>query len=272
MEQTVFFPNGNQIEEIVANNNALDLMLSENKIDLTRTSVSTPDGEIRVDRCNRVLRMVGNPNPVPAFVVPENIGLSGVRTAESEFTRIFTTLMNEYEEEENYITALRVHYGLDTASQDIVLFYEPVLLIQDKKIDLYNKLYSYKEKVLENTSFYYVNNAGQFVATTSANVDVYKLAYKNILIKHFSDTATVPTPFIQGVDTESALFSFQEIFNLISPDPTMTPISFQNAILPYPHDPYIEERHAIFISTPTGKYVNLAHLCPPNCKIVYKLL
>lgn len=288
MKNKIYFEYGNPIME-TAGLIGWDLIANEDKIDLRRTGLSVDEAE-RAINCDDNLKMDNKDLPEKVY---DSVGNFNGTIAEKEFMRIHNLFTDAFKKQygslptENYITALRIHYGVagTTPNHALKLVYEPVLYQNDLVIDVETKLAFYNEKKLleSNKQFYICNSKGEFESIVKINADRLKSTYETeIRIRHFSNNIA-RTKFIKNHDAESAMFSFQEIFNFIrfgaNPQTAIPrPVTVFNAINYFPHDPVIERRHGLILSPNSSAndvqeaYANLAHLCPPHRDIYYRLV
>lgn len=186
------------------------------------------------------------------------------------------------------ITGLRIAFGLEQDFKHIKLIYEPIklCLINASTVSpchgtfvitgSYGKLYSYNE----------CKDQFEELQVSTAIADTMRYM-RNIRIEHTYGGNYQPfsTNLSNGdlSDVKSVVFSFQEIKTLYdqnSPHPDH--ISFWNSLTEQNFSGTYRRKHSVFMgpqalglreeesvfvfSGPyTGKYANLAHLCPPHC-------
>lgn len=256
----------------------LDALANEVTLNLSRNGTDYNVGVDEIESCIDYLKI--NANPLNGALEIDVIGDPESTTSIEAFTSLFDKATDLRSNEANYLTGLKFHYGINDLGTKIVVLYQPVLFYRDQTIDLTNKIYNFKEKL---GSYYIWDGANIFVKID--NPSPYFERYRTrIKIKHFENANH--SDFIQDTDTERAIFSFQEIFRLIRDNLDIENLDViknmwvYNAVLTTEDDPAMEKRHSLLLSSEVyqqpleslrGKFANLAHLCPPNCKVVYRL-
>ncbi len=174
-----------------------------------------------------------------------------------------------------YVIALKMHLGVDSQNK-ITLFFQSVYcecLKPDPSIK--KRIFTIvKEGVLKSYN-------GQNMIADSDNGGYRARYVKNIGVKH-NDTETTPFQFETGKDTESIIFSFQEIVEFIKANPLIDEVFIYNSIRTDKSNVPFIYKHTLLLSPEIqalvresfkGKFANLAHLCPPHCKdLPYDLL
>lgn len=204
----------------------------------------------------------------------------------TDLVSMFNKAMTLYNKQENYVTGLKMVLGADSSSKKIVLGYRP-LLMQRAAIVFSNggvNINSYNI-VNEGSFFIYkpANDPGErfeAISDFSSYTKEYSLKFR--IRRNKSEIA--PTPYIQDVDTDAVIFSFQEIFTMIDDNSPEKKTLIFNSIVE-DHDHVATIRNSLILSpniVPTlnksfvstkNMYSDLAHLCPPNCKapLMYRL-
>lgn len=259
----------------------------EDKIDLTRNGVRVANAESCIDLCNKYMALGSEKIP---DVEPDRIGNMDGALSSIEFYKMRDDLIDRQISQYTdfpklYVTAVRVHYGVDSTTdpkthetkQQLIFVYEPILMERGAEMGKRNKLYKYIERPLEDKLFYICNPSdGKFIPKDLIAVNGYKNRYvTQFNFRHYSDIDDC-TPHISSLDSQYALITFQEFFNFIwKIESNPRPVSIFSAISWWEHYPAVETRHSILISPNSGVkvdiYGNLAHLCPPHRDIFYRL-
>jgi hypothetical protein len=252
---------------------------NEDAFDLNAPIVDVLVGNQEISDCTAYLRVDGN--------VIEDIfspaGLIRYDAFESLYTK--ARLMHTTG---NYAAGLKIYFGIDSATNKICLFYQPVCLENGQNASPGYRQYD----VIEGEWFSYDAGQNIFVLKNTNDVTPFLNNHKERISIRRIDTDSTPTRFIPNTDVEAVIFPFQQIKALMNDNPERTHVGFYNAIRK-------EEgitariRHTLLLyATTTGaagtapmkraaiaelpgyseKYANLANLCPPNgtalCKII----
>lgn len=244
---------------------------AENEINLKRCVVDRSEASEEIFAVNHYLRLYDE-------VINGSTPVEIIKDA-SKFVKLYTEAMKLYNNEPNYITALRIRL---TADEDIIrLVYQPILLLRSTVLNEAEKIVQYNIAA-EGNDFIYDNASRDFIPMP-AIFNTYPAKYKaNMSI--IRNEEENHTRYIQGIDTEAVIFSFQEISTMISDNPAAKRFFIFNCIKTYSNDPVASIRNSLMLSPnlypgdsqgigPFYKmYGNLAHLCPPNCNtFFYKL-
>ena len=254
--------------------NLFSFIPAEDEINLKRCVVAPSEASEEIFAVNRYLRLYDEVinGSTPAEIIKDA----------SKFVKLYTEAMKLYNNEPNYITALRIKL---TADDDIIrLIYQPILLLRYMVLNEAEKIVPYNVAA-EGGSFIYDTVSRDFVSMPTI-FNTYPAKYKaNMsILRNDDDDNETYTGYIQGIDTESVIFSFQEISTMISDNPTAKRFFIFNCIKNYSNDPVAPIKNSLILSpnlypndshgiTPFyNMYGNLAHLCPPNCNtFFYKL-
>jgi len=236
--------------------NRIALLEREDVLDLEMSPVDATMANIEIDMCNSRLEM--NDEHVPHLVA--TVGKSAL---ESMVDIAFRLKPND----QHFVIGLKFHLAA-TDGGVMKLLYQPTYMTRPEST-LMEPFY----RVTEGYFYSYDESTGTFDSMSAGEAEALKANYQSLIrIKHRTDT--VCTPFIQGVDTESVLFPFQTIFELMK-DNDGDGIYIHNSIREEPIGGSYIIKHCLLLSTElltgnsfTGKYANRSHLCPPSCNEV----
>lgn len=165
----------------------------------------------------------------------------------------------------NFVTGLKLHFAIN--NDGLVLLYQPVYMTRQPS-SMGEPFYD----VITGDFYTYDQTNNQFVSVSASDAYSWTNGYKrNIGIKHRLDTTF--TSFIQGLDTEAAIFPFQTIVALYS-DNSVSSVFFYNSIRQEPVGGSYSVKHCLLLSSEklelnsnsfAGKLANRSHLCPPSC-------
>jgi hypothetical protein len=180
----------------------------------------------------------------------------------------------------NFITAVRMFYGMNTGKSKIELIYQPLLLCLDSSWQTTNGTSTcthVRLSINEQGLFYKIQNEA-FIPVESETVQIDTARYmNNIKIKRAGGTIGAFEP---GVDVSSAIFSFQEIKQLMDQNASSNGISIWNSMKTVTINNESIRRHGIFMGPSelgsinqksflepnfASKYANFAHFCPDDC-------
>lgn len=175
----------------------------------------------------------------------------------------------------DYVTGLKMNLGIKAGK--ICILYQAVGLtksaIQSGNLQAGQREY---DVICDADYYIYQKESNTFEKTTDLTpISDYKVL---ITIRHKDRLGTPFTGFIEGIDIESAIFSFQEIFAVLDHNPGSDTVGICNAIEIAPEQTETPVKHALILApdalqiTFYNVYADLAHLCPPNCnKLIYTI-
>lgn len=173
----------------------------------------------------------------------------------------------------HYVTGLKIHFGIDSSTHKICVFYQPVCMDNGKDMGLKLRQYT----TIAGDWYAYDSTKNTFVSKHHDEALPFLNTHKEKINILRSENSSQHTRFIPSVDVEAVIFPFQKIMAIIDEHPQATHIGLYNAIRK-------EEdgvKHTILLQainkTPqpagrmmaaapaaAGSYGNLANLCPPN--------
>jgi hypothetical protein len=174
----------------------------------------------------------------------------------------------------NYVTGLKIHFGVNSSANKICLFYQPVCL--DNGVEVTPKLRQYT--VVEGDYFLYDSIKNKFTLKKHSTVLPFLNSHKEEMSILRVDSAKVHSRFLPSLDVEAVIFPFQKIMLLISENLNGTHIGLFNAIRKEKNEDNVI-KHTILLqaingnpqntrgmaaSVASSSYGNLANLCPPN--------
>ena len=180
----------------------------------------------------------------------------------------------------DYISALKIYYGLSPDLKRITLLYQPVYYCRTSYDATSHKAIYDLHNPSPDVFYKYTTANNAFVVASIADktcIDRYK---SEILLRH-SPSAS-PSAFDQSdpngnlQDVEAVIYSFQEIYALIGDNATPY-VKVYNAIRRITVDGTVVNKHDLLLApaefnssgTTAGSFLNcyadLAHLCPPSC-------
>ncbi|WP_341903944.1 hypothetical protein [Fluviicola taffensis] len=176
------------------------------------------------------------------------------------------------------ITGVLVHFA-DKINGGVHTFhpvFQPVFLSL-KQYDACSMTYVYETT---HSDKYYHFSGSELVLCIDGEEQQWLLDYgKYTTINHNKDTSKPFSSVITNVDTESQLFPFQLIYTLMD-DNQADQVIFKNCMTEFVHDPSIELKHSLLMSSPAinnngpffNKYANRSHLCPPCGRFGFTLI
>jgi len=256
---------------MIAGYSDLARLANEVTVDLSKCALTWSNGGAEIEACYDFMKIGAT-----AIDGVEPIDVVG-SNALSRFTFLFTKAANLWTDETHYVTALKFNYGI--ANNKIKVLYQPILLVRNKDLGSDGKVYTYTEKTEMPIKYYsWKGQEDGFEEISAGNI---LTAYsQNMKIKHFTN-ASAFTNYVDGIDTKCLTLTFQEIFRLIDDSDKANYIWIYNAVVSEEndHDHEIEIRHSLLLAAMEfipqsvdfrGKFANLAHLCPPNCKVILR--
>ncbi len=258
--------------------NLLALTSNEDQILLDNCAVSIPAGSQAIFACRDYMELYGAKiNGEHAIEIIEDY---------ADFEFLFHKAMELYDKKDNYITGLKMILGADSASKKIVLGYRPLVMKRAKVVSssTITPINSYNIAAEGLVFMYNPTKLPGERFEAFADYSVYTKEYADKFYIRRNKSEINPTKYIPDVDTDSAIFSFQEIFTMIDDNsPEKKTLIFNCMVEDY--DPVATRRNSFILSPniiPTlnksfdsakNMYTDLAHLCPPNCNqpLKYKI-
>lgn len=247
-------PNPTPINDIIARFPAVARIANENLLNMDPFPVFEQVGDAEIIDCDTHLEIAGE--PIDRKVASISI---------NAFDFLFNTATNlKPAAVTNYLTGLKINYGVTTANEFSVI-YQAVCL---RKVQDLTGLFT-EYKAIASSDFIYDSVAGAFLP--AANRDVIAKYPLKIKIKHLGQSA--PGPY-EEEDATSLIFPFQEIYALIIDNPAKIFVDIYNSIRKTPIGGGDLIQHAMLLSPQlgdplvgvlSGKYANRANLCPPDC-------
>ena len=232
------------------------LLEKQDVLDLEMSPVDSTMANYEIDMCNTRLEMNGDS-------VPHLIATVGKEALEA----MADIALSLKPKDQNFVVGLKFHLAA-TDGGEMKLLYQPTYMTRPA-----NGLMEPFYRVTEGYFYSYDDSTGTFESMSAGDAETLKDNYQTLIrIKHRTDTVCMP--FIQGVDTESVLFPFQTIFELMA-DNEGDGIYIHNSIREEPIGGSYIIKHCLLLSSVllsgnsfTGKYANRSHLCPPSCNEV----
>lgn len=270
-------PEKNPKNLIAANNTSLSSLSNESTINLEFHVKDVDPANREIDECKNQLRISKTLGGV-------DVNVDGDQVIDTIIGCHFLGLYNVAQELSGsgcYLTGLKIIFGINN-NNEICLVYQPVLLQNEQETSPDSKVCSYR--IIESSSCFQYDKTDGF-KNCSGKGDLVAAYKSKIKIKH--NATETHSPFLPGVDVESMVFSFQEIFALMYENrkaeadqnifyKNNDPVLIYNCIRENSIDPSFKYKHSLLLSTVasskmkevgfSGKFANLAHLCPPNCK------
>jgi len=250
--------------------NLLALTSNEDQIFLDNCIVSIPEGSEAIFACNQYMELYGAKikGEIPVETIEDY----------ADFEFLFHKAMELYDKKDNYITGLKLILGSDSASKKIVLGYRPLVMKRG--------LISYPTESMSIKS-YNIAKEGSFFMYKPTNLpgkrfepvsdySSYTIEYSEKFYISRTKSDIFPKKYIYDVDTNTVIFSFQEIFTMIDDNSPEKKTLIFNCMVD-DHEPVATKRNSFILSPnilPTlnksldsakNMYTDLAHLCPPNC-------
>jgi hypothetical protein len=175
----------------------------------------------------------------------------------------------------NYITAIKITYGLHTTLLKMDLLYTPVYMIKVRD----------STSGAENWRIYDVVDDGSYYTYNTTNNTFAKTIITNC-ISRYSNNVKIDRDrdgdkedFDPSLDVNSVIFSFQEIDSVIAQNPSTQSVKIFNASVNASSGGTPNMKHSLLLGPDSknpalvrvyfdsfyGKYGNLGHLCPPSC-------
>jgi hypothetical protein len=254
----------------------------EAAISIKATALSTSSGREAINDCKDHLKIDDRKfdagDRLIDRIMINPIESKGKINRYNDFLELYQYAKNEAAGSAGYITALRMHLGLNTADK-LCILYQPVgLTIDADQSQLPAGTVRYAVK--ESGRYYFydpINKKFGKAGDTSClgrYMELIKIRRTNaITAKYYSYEA--------DVDTQAIIFPFQEIFTLLHDNDLAERNTFSvySSIAEEKKDGALRIKHSL-VMAPTGTgpkifegalkgvYANLAHLCPPHCKKV----
>lgn len=238
-------------------------------LDLSRTPLRKMNGKKKINKAFDHIKL--DTGDIPRL--NSMISYGQVQTMEADLKPVTN----------DYFGGVKFHYGV--MNDRFVLVYEPVLFEKIKDLNVKKNFCSFKE--LPGPKGYTFDDKGNM---NTGNIDIKqcKKDFKNrIRIDHFDND--VFEEMIEDVDSEYALFSFQEIYDLMKHN-NVEKIWVYNAAISNKNDPYVDIRQSVVLSSEKlffwprldaapapkneiykSRFANLAHLCPPHRDNAFKI-
>lgn len=260
-------------EEAILQTSLLSLTSKEDQIFLESCPVDLVKGSLSIFAFQSYIRLNNIPvnGAIPAEVIEDN----------TKFAGLFAEAMKLYNQQANYITGFQIILGVNSNFTKIVLGYKPLLLVKEAVISATatTKINAYtiaKNGPIHIYGYDSVSKETKFIPAP-ADYTQYIQNYADKIDVRRHDVETDPTDYMAGVDTNSVIFSFQEVFSMIDANaPEKRALIFHCMVSD--HNPVATKRNSLIMSPniyPTtyekalttfkNMYSDLAHLCPPNC-------
>ncbi len=251
------------VEEILKQAPELKSLSQEDQIPLNLTELSEKKGNEEIKNCEMFLKKNGTPFGKKDYVIEI------IKGEFQTFLKLFQEATELANSKSDYITGLKIHFGMD-ANNKMQVLYQPVGLKRKKNVS--EETYDYN--VLPSSNYYHYNAKKEefIIETITSAPENYK---KKISIQH--DLGKQHEPFISGVDVEAVIFPFQEIFTLIyfnKPIIGKDIVAVFNSIRKQ-SSAKNRIKHTIILGPKgvgpllvAGTYANLGNLCPP-CTVTY---
>lgn len=233
------------------------LLEKQDVLDLELSPVDTALANYEINMCNTRLEM--NDSQVPHLIAT---------ISRSALEAMKTIALGLKPNDDHFVVGLKFHLAA-TDGGEMKLLYQPTYMTRPAST-LMEPFY----RVTGGYFYSYNDSTNTFEGMSAGEAETLKGNYMSLIrIKHRTDT--VCTPFIPNVDTESVLFPFQTLFELMA-DNEGDGVYIHNSIREEPIGGSYIIKHCLLLSAEellvgnsfTGKYANRSHLCPPSCNEV----
>ncbi len=251
----------------------------EDTLDLSKHPVDEGDAEIEFGACNDFVRV--------RKVLKVSREAEDIDTG--AFRKLKTIANNSVPPGGQYVTGIKITYGLKPLVGKMDLLYTPIYMykLRDSLAPVLNP----KEKwgiylVIDNPAYFTYNTTIDSFQVTS-DYDCIEKYRSNIKIDHdgpgngdyedFNDVLDATG------DVRSVIFSFQEIDSVIVKNLGTRSVKVFNASVKVPYNGSLIMKHSLLLGPDSknpaaapkvfyggfnNKYANLGHLCPPGCSTV----